>query len=270
MNKQEGWQVTSSAAEIYEEIWVPAMLGQWAPQMADAAQISREHKVLDVACGTDIVAREAAMRVVSADQVTGLDILDINEGMLSVARRLQPRINWRQGDATQLPFEDAQFDVVTCQFSLMYFPDRIAALKEMMRVLKPGGRLAIAVWGPLERAKGYVLLTEIARSTAGKEAADLIGGAPFDLGNKDKLAHLLKSAGIHEATIHLREGDLTFPNIKEFIDAEVKGTPLDDLLDEAGYQTLLEEAEDKLQQFYVDSGEVRMPMDAYIVSAEKR
>jgi ubiquinone/menaquinone biosynthesis C-methylase UbiE len=98
--------------------------------------------VLDVACGTGVVAREAARRVGPAGAVAGLDR---NEGMLAVARRMAPGIAWRHGLAEALPFPDGAFDAVICQFGLMFFEDRGKALGEMWRALRPGGRLAVAV-----------------------------------------------------------------------------------------------------------------------------
>jgi ubiquinone/menaquinone biosynthesis C-methylase UbiE len=141
MTEPESWQVSGDAAEVYERCFVPAIFGQWAP-MVGAARVASGNRVLDVGCGTGVLARTAADRVAADSQVTGLDR---NVGMLAVARRLRPQIDWRQGDATALPFADASYDVVLSQFALMYFPDRTAALKEMARVLRPGGRLAIAV-----------------------------------------------------------------------------------------------------------------------------
>ena len=265
MSDQESWQVSDDTAEIYEQFWVPAMLGQWAPQVVDAARIGPDDRVLDIACGTGVVARKAVDRGAAPDQVTGLDL---NEGMLAVAQRIHPEIDWRQGDATELPFEDESYDVVTCQFSLMYFPDRLTALREMMRVLRPRGRLAIAVWGPHERATGYAILTEIAERRCGQAAVDILT-APHVLGDRDVLGALLNSAGINQASIDLRAGTVTFSTIEQFIEMEVKGTPLGDMIDETGYQGLLGEAKEKLQHFLVDSGEVVIPMDAYIITAEK-
>ena len=262
--EQVNWQVSDDAAVIYEGFWVPAMLGQWAPQVADAANITAGDRVLDVACGTGVVTREAADRVGATGTVTGIDI---NDGMLAVARRVRPEIDWRQGDASELPFEDESFDVVTCQFSLMYFPDRLAALTEMMRVLKPGGRLALAVWGPFERAKAYVILTEITERRCAQAAADVLT-APHVLGDESTLLELLGSAGIQGAVVELREGTVTFDSIEQFIEFEVKGTPLGELLDEEGYAGVLSEALERLQPFIVDA-QVRIPMDAYVISAVK-
>jgi SAM-dependent methyltransferase len=188
--------------------------------------------------------------------------------MLAVARRLRPRIDWRQGDATKLPLPVESYDVVMSQFSLMYFPDRSAAIKEMVRVLRPGGRLAVAVWGPYERATGYVILTEIAERRCGQAAADVLT-APFALGEEDALRVLLQEAGVDEPSIELREGSITFPSIEAFVETEVKGSPLEPLLNEESYRALMEEAKEKLVQFCVEGGEVVMAMDAFVITSKK-
>jgi SAM-dependent methyltransferase len=265
MTEHESWQVSRDAAEVYERCFVPAIFGRWAPQVVDAARVASEDRVLDVGCGTGVLARAAADRVADESQVTGLDL---NEGMLGVARRLRPRIDWRQGDATKLPLPVESYDVVLSQFSLMYFPDRSAAIKEMVRVLRPGGRLAVAVWGPYERATGYVILTEIAERRCGQAAADVLT-APFVLGEEDALRVLLQEAGVDEPSIELREGSITFSSIEAFVETEVKGSPLEPLLDDESYRALMEEAKEKLVQFCVEGGEVVMPMDAFVISSKK-
>jgi ubiquinone/menaquinone biosynthesis C-methylase UbiE len=159
MAESERWQVSTDAAEVYESCFVPAIFGAWASPVADAAGIRRGNKVLDVGCGTGVLAREAFRRVGQEGQVVGLDL---NEGMLAVAARSEPQIEWRLGDAASLPFEDSSFDVVVSQFALMYFPDRMASLREMWRTLAPGGRLAIAAWAPIVHARGYQILVDIA------------------------------------------------------------------------------------------------------------
>jgi SAM-dependent methyltransferase len=265
VTEHESWQVSGDAAEVYERCFVPAIFGRWAPQIADAAKVASDDRVLDVGCGTGVLARVAADRVAEESRVTGLDL---NDGMLAVARRLRPQIDWRQGDATKLPFPDETYDVVMSQFALMYFPDRSAAIREMVRVLRPDGRLAVAVWGPYERATGYVILTEIAERRCGQAAADVLA-APFALGKEDALCALFDDAGVDEPDIELRNGTVTFPSIQVFVETEVKGSPLDDILDDESYRGLLQEAERELRQFCGEGGEVVMPMDAFIVTARK-
>jgi ubiquinone/menaquinone biosynthesis C-methylase UbiE len=138
MAEPERWQVSTDAAEVYESCFVPEIFGAWASPVADAAGIRRGDKVLDVGCGTGVLAREALRRVGEEGQVVGFDL---NEGMLAVAARSEPKAEWRLGDAASLPFEDESFDVVVSQFALMYFPDRVVSLREMWRTLAPGDAL---------------------------------------------------------------------------------------------------------------------------------
>ena len=264
MAEQESWQVSNDAAEVYENCFVPAIFGQWAPRLVDIAQVALGDRVLDVGCGTGVLARVAADRV-GDDRVTGLDL---NEGMLGVARRLKPQLDWCLGDAVSLPFADASFDVVMSQFALMYFGDRIAALREMMRVLRPRGRLAVAVWDSYERAIGYKILTEIAQRRCGEPAADVLK-APFALGNKEMLFTLCETAGIDNAVVVLKEGTITYPTIEAFVETEIKGSPLEALLDAESYQELVQEAQEKLQKFCTGDGAIIMPMDALVVTAIK-
>jgi SAM-dependent methyltransferase len=265
MAEPERWQVSTDAAEVYESCFVPAIFAAWAGPVADAAGISTGNKVLDVGCGTGVLAREALRRVGQAGQVVGLDL---NEGMLAVAARAESKIQWCQGDAASLPFENASFDVVVSQFALMYFPDRMASLSQMWRALAPGGRLAVAVWAPIDRARGYQILVDIAARRCGNEAADVLA-APFVLGDQAGLAKLFVDSGISRASVTLYEGSVRFPSVKEFIRIEVKGSPLADMLSEDEMEALATESARALAEFVVPSGEIIMPLDAHIVSANK-
>jgi ubiquinone/menaquinone biosynthesis C-methylase UbiE len=106
------------AAKAYEALMVPALFGEWASRVADAAAIQSGQSVLDVACGTGVLAREIASRTGATGHVTGLDP---NAGMLEVARQITPDLEWRQGRAESLPFPDQTFDRVVSQFGLMFF-----------------------------------------------------------------------------------------------------------------------------------------------------
>jgi SAM-dependent methyltransferase len=265
MAERERWQVSTEAAEVYESCFVPAIFGAWAGPVADAAGIGAGDSVLDVGCGTGVLAREARRRVGQEGRVVGLDL---NEGMLAVAARTEPKIEWRQGDAASLPFEDASFGVVVSQFALMYFPDRATSLSEMWRTLAPGGRLAIAVWAPIDRARGYQILVDIAACQCGAEAADVLA-APFVLGDQAELAKLFVNSGISGANVTLHEGSIQFPSIEEFIRIEVQGSPLADMVSDDAMETLAAHSESALAEFVVPSGEIVMPMDAHIVTASK-
>ena len=202
-------QVARSAAEIYDEFFVPALFGEWAGPVAAAARLRQGDKVLDVACGTGVLAREAWKRVQPGGSVTGLDC---NDGMLSAARRSSAEIDWRHGFAENLPFDDCSHGAVVSQFGLMFFEDRVTALREMARVLMPQGRLCVAVWDSVETSPGYAAMIELIDRLFGAEVADALR-APFVLGNKVGLSQLFADAGIDGASIVTRQGEARFPSI---------------------------------------------------------
>jgi len=170
-------EVQIGAAKAYQALFVPALFAQWAPQVVDAARLAVGQRVLDVACGTGALAREAHLRTGLTGSVVGLDP---NAGMLVVAGELAPSIDWRQGTAESMPFPNASFDVVLSQFGLM-FMDRDRAIREMLRVLKPAGRLTVAVWDRIENIPAYLAEVELIERLAGARAADAVR-APFVLG----------------------------------------------------------------------------------------
>lgn len=256
-------QVIRSAANIYEEFFVPALFGRWAGPVLDAAGLKPGDKVLDVACGTGVVAREAARRLGASHDVIGLDC---NDAMLAVAHDIAPDIEWRTGKAEELPFEDRAFDVVCCQFALMFFEDRIAALREMRRVLKPGGRLAVATWDRVENSPGYDAMVALLQRLFGQRAADALR-APFVLGEPAVLVALAAEAGIEGAEIVTRQDVAVFPSIEDWVHTDVKGWTLADMIDDDQYRTLLAAAQAELAPFVATDGTVSFAASAHILSA---
>jgi ubiquinone/menaquinone biosynthesis C-methylase UbiE len=137
----------SNPAEGYESYMVPTLFGPWATNLIEAADPQPGERVLDVGCGTGIVARQVASRLGAKGAITGLDL---SSDMLTVAKAAAERegaaIEWRKGSAEQLPFPETSFDLVLCQFALMFFADKAAALAEMRRVVTGGGRVLVSVW----------------------------------------------------------------------------------------------------------------------------
>jgi SAM-dependent methyltransferase len=265
MSKIESGQVSASAAEIYEEFYLPALFLEWTPRMADAARVAAGQRVLDVACGTGVLARALVERVGPGGSVVGLDI---NEGMLAVARRKAPAIEWRQGAAEALPFADASFDAVVSQFGLMFFQDRPKAIREMLRVLRPGGRLTVAVWDSLERTPGYAAFVSLLQRLFGEETAGALR-SPFVLGDTHALRSLFRDGGAPDVQIVTHEGTARFPSIEAWVYTDVKGWTAADLIDEAGHKRLLAEAERELRHFLTGDGTVVLTAPAHIVTATK-
>jgi SAM-dependent methyltransferase len=265
MNDTSKGQVTRSAADVYEEFFVPALFAEWAPRVAEAARIVAGETVLDVGCGTGVLTREAARRAGADGRVTGLDR---NDGMLAVARRASPQIHWRRGLAEALPFRDGTFDAVVSQFGLMFFEDRAGAVKEMWRVLRPGGRLAVAVWDSLDHAPGYAAMTALLQRLFGEPIADELR-APFTLGDRAALRAVFAVAGIDEVKIDTLPGTARFPSLESWVHTDVKGWTLADKIDEAQYQTLLQESGPALQPYVQPDGTVRFTVAAHIVTATR-
>lgn len=265
MSESERGQVTQNAAEVYEEFFVPALFQEWVNQVADAAHISRGQRILDVACGTGIVAREASQRVGINGSVVGLDL---NEGMLAIAKRKAPHIEWRHGHAEALPFDSGSFDAVVCQFGLMFFEDRCAAIEQMMRVLRHGGHLAVAVWDSLENSPGYATVTGLLKRLFGDEVANAMR-APFVLGDTQVLRSLFTDAGVADAQITTYKGTARFPSISSWVYTDVKGWTLSDMIDDTQYQLLLQEAEKELRQFVLPDDTVAFRSPAHIVTTTK-
>jgi ubiquinone/menaquinone biosynthesis C-methylase UbiE len=255
-------QVTRSAAEIYEEFFVPALFQQWTPIVADAAGIKAGQRVLDVACGTGVLAREAVGRVGGAGLVTGLDR---NEGMLAMARRVAAAVEWKAGRAEQLPFPDASFDAVVSQFGLMFFDDRVQALREMRRVLRPGGRLAVAVWDRLENSPGYAAMAGLVERLFGRRIAGELH-ALFALGDPGALRALFAEAGLGTAKVATHAGTARFPSIEAWVRTDVKGWTLADLIDDDQYALLLREAAVALRRYAKVDGIVIFDAPALIVT----
>lgn len=200
-------QAQIDAASAYEQLFVRALFQEWAPRVVAAAHIQPRHRVLDVACGTGVLAREAATRVGSTGSVAGLDP---NPGMLAVAARLAPKIEWRQGTAESLPYADRSFDAVVSQFGLMFFTDRRRALREMLRVLDAGGHMAVTVWDSLDNTPAYAAEVALLERVAGQRAADALR-APFVLGDAKELATLFESAGVAPVAITTHQAGRSFP-----------------------------------------------------------
>lgn len=194
-----GYQLEGNAAQLYEQGIVPTMSKPLTEMMFEHILLEDGARVLDVACGTGIIARVATNRFNHIASIIGVDL---NPDMLEVARENTPgtdiAIEWRQGDACALPLPDHCFDVVLCQQGLQFMPDKLAALREMRRVLVPGGRLALTVWG--EPTPYQAALAEALRQYV-SDAAAASCLAPFALSDVETLRQLFEAVGFCTAQI---------------------------------------------------------------------
>lgn len=224
MPQHEQWQLRRNAAELYERYVVPYILGPWAPGLVELAALQPGERVLDLACGTGVVTRLAAAKVGTTGHVTGLDL---NAGMLAVARSLPPppgtSITWAEGSAVAMDLPDTSFDVILCQQGFQFFPDQPAALREMHRVLVPGGRVLLSVWksaGPYNIAVGDALERHVDAETATRYRASRV------VPEAEELHRLLVDAGFHGVQMCPHVMTIRLPPVEAFVLCHLAATPV--------------------------------------------
>jgi ubiquinone/menaquinone biosynthesis C-methylase UbiE len=217
--------------ENYQKYFVPAIGRPLADDLLAAATLRPGERVLDVACGTGVVTRLAASQVGRAGTVAGLDV---NPGMLSVARAVTPSdmaIDWYETSAEAMPLSDGSFDVVLCQMGLQFVADKLEALREIRRVLKPGGRVVVNLPGPtpeLLAAFGDALARHIDPKCAG------FVNIVFSLHDAEQLRGLITDAGLRDIDITRTHKTLRLPAPEDFLWQYVHSTPLAALVGKAG------------------------------------
>ncbi len=261
----ETFHLTVEQAEAYDELFVPALFAQWAPQLLDTANVSPGQRVLDVACGTGVVARAAADLVGDAGVVVGVDL---NAAMLEVARRVRPDIQWLTGDAVDLPFDDGSFDTVLCQSALFFFPDPAAAIREMSRVAKAGGSVAVQTYAKLDAQPTYGQFVEIVLRHAGPEAKSLVT-TYFSQGDERELALAFADAGLEATETRTPMGIARYASVDALVEIEVKGTPLVDSLSDKVVDQILADSRQLLDENTTPTGAVEMPIRAVFVAGRK-
>ncbi len=261
----ESFNLSTEAAELYESAFVPAFFAQWAPVLCDAAGVHSGQRVLDVACGTGILARTAADRVAPDGRIVGVDL---NEAMLRVARRVSPGLEFRQGDAVALPFRDQSFDAVLSQLALMFFSDRRAALQDMVRVARMDGTVAIVVPGALETQDAFAPFVDLAARHAGAEAMSLLG-AYFVCGDLPELTRLVSSAGLEVTMARTHRGTYRAPSADAFVTTEVESTPLLERMSSETYGRIRRDAHDVLAPFTLADGRIEAPFECNLVVARR-
>lgn len=225
MPEQESWQLEGDAAALYERYLVPAITAVWAADLVERAAPAAGERVLDLACGTGIVARLAAARMGSGEVVG----LDVNAPMLAVARSLPApagaSLAWQEGSALAMPFPSARFDLCLCQLGLQFFPDRAAALNEIARVLRHGGRLALSVYDAIGTTPLAEALAEALDRHIGPGASDT-KRAEHALSDPAALRGLAAEAGLRDVVATRVTQTIRFPSATLYARVQLTATPI--------------------------------------------
>ena len=260
---------TGSAAETYQRCFVPAVAEPVSGPLLEAAALRTGERVLDVACGTGVIARAAAAKVGTSGSVTGVDVapdmIDVAKG---VAAPDGSHVEWQVADAAALPVPDAGFDVVLCQMGLMFMEDRLGALAEMRRVLGPGGRIAVSTPGPIQPA--FQVLERGIEEHVDPDLGKFVAGV-FSMHDASEVEALLSSAGFTATGATTVPVDLRLPGPAEWLWQYIELTPIGPLVAAADQeaQAALERYVVAAWQPHVDEGRLRVQQPMVIATGRR-
>lgn len=265
------WQLANNAAERYQEILVPSILGPFAESLVKWANLDNEKVVVDIGCGTGAATRFAATALGADAQIIATDV---NTAMLNVARSLSPvtgaSITWQQESAEALSMEDDSIDVVLCAQTLQFLSNRAQALREMHRILKHGKSAYISLWCNIEQNPYFNSLVNIIAEHIGEETAAGLRSA-FNLSDADEIYNSVCAVGFSDVQITVSEIVLDLPPLPAFVPQHIQATPMG-----AGYiaassetrQDIQEQMLEQLQDYVTNLG-TSIPFRSYLIQATK-
>ena len=256
----------TNPAWVYELNLVPALFGPWARDFIAFIEPKQGDHVLDAGCGTGAVARLVPPMVRPNGRTVGLDF---DAEMLAVATELFTDVEWREGDLQSMPFDPTSFDLVICQQSLQFLPDRDAGLSEIRRILRPAGHLALSVWTELEKSPGHAILFNTLGELLGK---DMSAPPPWSLADESELVALLERAGFVVTKSRVNARHSKFLSAKRFVEAVMTGASkltrqtLAQVPDRAK-AAFIEDVANRLREYQTDEA-LEIPMESRMLLTE--
>ncbi|TDX00375.1 ubiquinone/menaquinone biosynthesis C-methylase UbiE [Dinghuibacter silviterrae] len=258
-----------SIAKSYDHHLGAFLFEPYATDLVGRIGVTGVSNILELACGTGIVTRHLIDRLFLTVELTATDI---NEEMLAIAQGkiLAPNISWDAIDMSAIPYDDDLFDVVVCQFGLMFVPDKIKAVKEMHRVLKKGGKLLFNVWGNIADNPIWRIYSTVIKDFF-PNAAQLTGPGPFSMSDEKKVLALLNEAGFTDHTVDAVQKTGVCETAAGAAEGFVLGTPLYHFIIKTD-PLLLEKFQNTLEKAIISElGDLpaRSPLHAWVFSAKK-
>jgi SAM-dependent methyltransferase len=259
---------TGSIPQLYEQLMVPLIFAPYAHDLATRIAQVHPRRLLETAAGTGVVTRALSAQLPGDVAITATDL---NEPMLAQAKAALPdrRIEWRQADALALPFVDASFDVVACQFGAMFFPDRVQGYAEARRVLTPDGRLFFNVWDRIEDNEFTDVVTQALAEVFPQDPPRFMVRTPHGYHDRDLIRSDVQRAGFGDITIEAVDHVSRAPSPREPAIALCQGTPLRGEIEargEPGLEAATDKAEAALRQRF-GGGPIEGRIRALVISA---
>ncbi len=267
----KNWQLAEDAAKRYEAVLVPAILGPFAKALVDFALLPSEGIVVDVGCGTGAATRYAAQKAGSNAKVIGSDV---NAGMLAVASSLPgvdgATIDWQEASAYALPMDDGVVDAVLCAQSLQFIAERVKALEEMRRVLKPGKSAYISLWTPIEASPYFHRLVGAVADLISEDTAAGLGSA-FNFSDRAAIEATFDEVAFSDVSITTTEIELPLAPVREFVPRHIRATPMGKGYDAAPEETriaILDRLAEQLAEYETSNG-MSVPFASFLIRATK-
>ncbi len=248
-DQKQNRKIDTSAAEAFEKFLVPTIFGPWSEMMVKHAGTREGHRLLDIGCGSGAAARFAAKIVGVAGSVSAIDL---NAGMIAHARTLDPGglIDWDQGDLTDMPYDDGQFEIIVGNQVLQFLPHKKKGLNEIRRVMAKGGRLALTVYCSPKQNPAHAAVAN-ALKVRGIDSKGVVH--PFSYGDPMVLGDLLQDIGFRDISVIQKQMNSYFQSAENFVECLAAGGPSSrhalEQLDAEGLKDLKNEVAKKLEDF---------------------
>jgi ubiquinone/menaquinone biosynthesis C-methylase UbiE len=259
----------------YEQLLVPLFFEPYADDLVARATARRPSAVLELAAGTGVVTRRLAAALPGGCTLVATDL---NAEMLDVGRELAPArpegsppVDWRVADAQDLPFPDASFDLVLCQFGVMFFPDRVASFAEAARVMRPGGAYLLSAWGPVEPNTIADAVERAYRQVLPDAEPNVVSQVAHAYHDADRIRADLEAGGLVVEAVETVRLESVAPSPAAAAIAIPRGSPLRAQLEPYGPQVReeIEAAATALLAERFGDGPVRAPMTAFVATASR-
>ncbi|HEV2865033.1 MAG TPA: methyltransferase domain-containing protein [Allosphingosinicella sp.] len=257
-----------SIPALYDRHLVPLLFEPYARDLASRIAALQPQGILETAAGTGAVTAEIARAVPQAEIIA----TDLNQAMLDVAatRVDSPRVSFRQADAQALPFADSSFDLVACQFGVMFFPDRLAGYREARRVLRPGGVFLFNVWDRIEANPVSDVLARAVAALFPDNPPTFLNRVPFGYHDKERIAQDLRAAGFTDISSATVPTSSTVRSARDAAIGLCHGSPLRNEIEERD-ASRLDEATDAAAaalERLIASGGAEAQMSAHVFAAK--